>query len=67
MTDITRNKWQVRGFAIVIFVLGFTAGMLALSGYPGSAVCRPADRFEQMATRLQLNAGSENQSATNLW
>lgn len=56
MTDITRNKWQARGFAIVIFVLGFTAGILSLNAYHWMRNRRPADRFEQMATRLQLNA-----------
>src|ERR1041385_9229157 len=56
MTDITRNKWQARGFAIVIFFLGFTSGILALNAYPWIRNRRPADRFEQMSTRLQLNA-----------
>ena len=56
MTDITRNKWQARGFAIVIFVLGFTAGILSLNAYHWIRNRRPADRFEQMANRLQLNA-----------
>ena len=55
MTDITRNKWQARGFAIVIFLLGFTAGILALNGYRWIRNRRPADRFEQMSNRLQLN------------
>ena len=56
MTDITRNKWQARGFAIVIFVLGFTAGILSINAYHWIRNRRPADRFEQMANRLQLNA-----------
>jgi Spy/CpxP family protein refolding chaperone len=56
MTDITRNKWQARGFAIVIFFLGFTSGILALNAYHWIRNRRPADRFEQMSTRLQLNA-----------
>ncbi|HEX3228049.1 MAG TPA: hypothetical protein VHQ95_03745 [Pyrinomonadaceae bacterium] len=55
MTDITRNKWQARGFAIVIFVLGFTAGILALNAYRWVRN-RPSNRFDQMATALQLNA-----------
>jgi hypothetical protein len=37
MTDITRNKWQARGFAIVVFVL-FTAGILALNAYRWIAI-----------------------------
>ena len=56
MTDITRNKWQARAFAVVIFFLGFTAGILALNTYRWVRARRPPqDRFEQLATRLQLN------------
>jgi DNA anti-recombination protein RmuC len=55
MDNIARNKWQVRVAAIIIFVLGFTAGMLALNVYRGWARSRsPEDRFEQLAGRLQL-------------
>ena len=57
MTDITRNKWQARGFAIVIFIIGFTAGILSINAYHWVRNRRPAgDRFEQLATKLQLNA-----------
>lgn len=57
METKTRNKWQVRGAAVLIFVLGFVAGVLALNVYRGWARSRgPQDRFEQLATRLQLNA-----------
>jgi len=60
MTDITRNKWQARGFAIVLFLLGFTSGILALNAYRWVRNRRPpADRFEQLATRLQLNADQQ--------
>ena len=55
MTDITRNKWQARGFAIAIFILGFIAGILALNAYRWVRN-RPSNRLDQMATRLQLNA-----------
>ena len=53
----SRNKWQVRGVAILIFVLGFAAGMLALGSYRAWArrAAAPGDRFNRMATRLQLN------------
>jgi Spy/CpxP family protein refolding chaperone len=57
MDTVSRNKWQVRGAALLIFVLGFAAGMLALGAYRAWAR-RPAaqgDRFNQLATRLQLN------------
>jgi len=32
MDKTSRTKWQIRGAAVLIFVLGFVAGMLALSG-----------------------------------
>jgi hypothetical protein len=58
MDNASRNKWQVRGAAVLIFVLGFAAGMLALGAYRAWArrPAAPGDRFNQMATRLQLNA-----------
>jgi len=56
MAEKIRSKWQVRGAVVAIFVLGFVAGMLALHVY-GRWVHRrpPENRFDQMATRLQLN------------
>jgi len=58
MDTASRTKWQVRGAAILIFVLGFAAGMLALGAYRAWArrPAAPGDRLNQMATRLQLNA-----------
>jgi DNA anti-recombination protein RmuC len=58
MDNASRNKWQIRGAAVLIFVLGFAAGMLALGAYRAWArrAAAPGDRFNQMATRLQLNA-----------
>jgi Spy/CpxP family protein refolding chaperone len=59
MNDIVRNKWQIRVAALVIFVLGFAAGVLALNVYRAWAHAgsrNQQDRFEQFATRLQLNA-----------
>ena len=58
MDTVSRNKWQVRGVAVLIFVLGFAAGMLALGAYRAWArrPAAPADRFNQLATRLQLNS-----------
>jgi Spy/CpxP family protein refolding chaperone len=59
MDNTAKNKWQVRIVAVIIFVLGFAAGMLALNAYRswahGAGPGRE-DRFEQMSTRLQLNA-----------
>ena len=58
MDKVAKNRWQVRVAAMIIFVLGFAAGIAALNVYRG--VVRggggPRDRFEQMAERLNLNA-----------
>ena len=57
MNDVTRNRWQIRVAAVIIFVLGFTAGILALNVYRG--VLRrgePRDRFENLSNRLNLTA-----------
>jgi len=60
MNNIVKSKWQVRIAAVVIFLLGFAAGVLALNVYRGwvraAGPGRGEDRFEQMAARLQLNA-----------
>ena len=57
MINIVRNKWQVRVAAAIIFVLGFTAGILALNLYRGLARRgEPRDRLEQLSQRLDLNA-----------
>jgi Spy/CpxP family protein refolding chaperone len=58
MNNIAKSKWQVRIAAVVIFLLGFAAGILALNVYRSWARARSGreDRFEQMSTRLQLNA-----------
>ena len=56
MDNASKNRWQVRIAALLIFVLGFAAGILALNVYRGFARDRgPRDRFEQMAERLQLS------------
>lgn len=57
MAEKICSKWQVRVAAVVIFVLGFVAGLLALQVYRGWAYRRPSpeNRIEQLATRLQLN------------
>lgn len=58
MNNESRNRWQVRVAAVIIFVLGFTAGILALNVYRG--VVRsgggPGNRFDNMAERLNLTA-----------
>jgi Spy/CpxP family protein refolding chaperone len=60
MDYIAKNKWLVRGAAVMIFVLGFTAGLLAWNVYRGwmrpAGPGRGEDRFAQMSARLQLTA-----------
>lgn len=56
MNQINKARWQVRLAAAVIFVIGFTAGILALNVYRGwgRGTGAPRDRMERMAQRLQL-------------
>ncbi|HEY5403100.1 MAG TPA: periplasmic heavy metal sensor [Pyrinomonadaceae bacterium] len=57
MNIVYKNRWQIRVAAAVIFLLGFTAGILALNVYRSLARnVAPRDRFEQLSDRLQLNA-----------
>lgn len=57
MNEVAKNRWQVRIAAMVIFVLGFAAGILALNVYRSMARnAPPRDRFELLAERLDLNA-----------
>lgn len=65
MDPNTKSKWQVRLAAVVIFVLGFTAGALALNGYQKWTRTRAEgdrhQRFERMLDRLQLNPDQRTQ------
>jgi Spy/CpxP family protein refolding chaperone len=56
MDNVAKNRWQVRVAAIIIFVLGFTAGILALNVYRGWARGGPGNRMDELAERLQLTA-----------
>lgn len=57
MTNVNRNRWQVRIAATVIFVLGFTAGILALNVYRGwGHAGGPGNRMDELSERLQLTA-----------
>ena len=56
MNNIIKNRWQVRVAAAIIFVLGFTAGILALNIYRGLVRADGRDRFDQLSERLNLNA-----------
>jgi Spy/CpxP family protein refolding chaperone len=64
MEKTSKSKWQVRLAAILIFVLGFAAGALALNVYHRWARTsaqgnRPG--FDQMLDRLQLNSDQKTQ------
>lgn len=57
MDNVYKNRWQVRVAAVIIFVLGFTAGILALNVYRG--VVRgggPGNRMDELSQRLNLSA-----------
>lgn len=65
MDTVNKSRWQVRGAAIVIFLLGFTAGALALNAYKrwdrsGDTKTREA-RFDDMLDTLKLNADQKTQ------
>ena len=64
MENITGNKWKIRLAAVIIFLLGAAAGMLALRTYyawSGTAREPRHVRFERMLDRLQLNADQRTQ------
>src|SRR5678815_4068975 len=55
MDNVTKNRWQVRVAAMIIFVLGFTAGILALNVYRGwHRGGGPGNRMDELSERLQL-------------
>jgi periplasmic protein CpxP/Spy len=56
MDNVAKNRWQVRIAAVIIFVLGFTAGILALNVYRGLTRGGPGNRIDELAERLQLTA-----------
>ena len=65
MNTIQKSKWQVRVAALLIFVVGFAAGALALNAYKrwgrtGAQQGRQ-HRFEQMLNRLNLSEDQKTQ------
>ena len=65
MDTVNKSKWQVRGAAVLIFVLGFAAGALTLNAYKrfgrgGGDVSRQG-RMEQLLDSLQLTADQKAQ------
>jgi len=64
MDNIQKSKWQVRIAALVIFVLGFAAGALALNAYKRWERAGAETRgrgFERMLDSLQLTAEQKTQ------
>ncbi len=64
MNETSKSKWRVRVAALLIFVLGFTAGVLALNAYRkwSRANVEPRrERFERMLDRLELSADQKTQ------
>ena len=56
MNNVSKNRWQVRIAALIIFVLGFTAGILALNVYRGWGSRGGGTRMDELSERLQLTA-----------
>jgi hypothetical protein len=60
MDETSKSKWRIRVAALVIFLLGFSAGALALNVYKrwdrASLATPRRERFEQMLNRLQLSS-----------
>ena len=64
MDTANKSKWQVRLAAMLIFVLGFVAGALALNAYKriGRTTGESRQgRFERMLESLQLSAEQKTQ------
>ncbi len=63
METIRNSKWRVRIAAILIFLLGFSAGVLGLNVYQRwrSGVSARRQEYAQMIDRLQLNNDQKTQ------
>ena len=57
MNNVPNNRWQVRVAAMIIFVIGFTAGILALNVYRGWVRGGgEGNRLDELSERLKLTA-----------
>ena len=56
MTNVNKNRWQVRIAALIIFVLGFTAGILALNVYRRVGPFGGRRGMDELSERLKLTA-----------
>jgi len=64
MDTISKNRWQIRGAALVIFLFGFAAGALVFNAYhrwTGAGMQDPRQGFERMLDRLQLSGEQKTQ------
>jgi protein CpxP len=65
MDTISKSKWKVRGAAVIIFLLGFTAGALALNAYRrwdrNRAMPTRQERFDRILDTLKLDADQKTQ------
>jgi Spy/CpxP family protein refolding chaperone len=64
MDRISKNRWQIRAAALVIFLFGFAAGALAFNAYhrwTGAGMQDPRQEFERMLDRLHLSAEQKTQ------
>lgn len=65
MDNASKGKWRVRVAALVIFVLGFSAGALAFNAYRAWARnhgnATRGSGFDEMLDRLQLSAEQKNE------
>jgi uncharacterized membrane protein YebE (DUF533 family) len=64
MDTINKSKWQVRGAALLIFVLGFAAGALAFNAYKRWDRSRGEqsrqERFENSCKRFEKSKSPES-------
>lgn len=56
MDETAKRKWQVRGAALALFLLGFAAGLLALNYVNAHRSGPGRDRYALMSERLNLTS-----------
>lgn len=64
MDNANKSKWRMRIAALIIFVLGFSAGALAFNAYRSWSRNRVESRrtgFDEMLDSLQLSADQKTQ------
>ncbi|HKQ06249.1 MAG TPA: periplasmic heavy metal sensor [Blastocatellia bacterium] len=65
METSVKNKWQIRLAVLLIFVIGFVAGALAMNAYRARRVSAGATnrrgRFERVMEQLNLSAEQRDQ------